>query len=130
MNANIRPVGRHKFFMKKIMTSDFIKGQIRLTFYLKIYNFLEIFFLQNLISYKSTFMPNHSSTFVYEPILMNICMNDNIMKTHFHEIIYDLKGHFYVIRSFVIFFTLQPSDLITTLSYILMDNFCPCFSYF
>jgi hypothetical protein len=26
---------------------------------------------------------NHSSTFVYGPILMEICMNANIMKTQF-----------------------------------------------
>ena len=26
----------------------------------------------------------------------------------------------------MIFFTLRPSDLITTLTYVLMDNFCPC----
>ena len=31
-------------------------------------------------------------------------------------------------RSFVIFFTLSPSDLNTTLTYVLMDNLCPCFS--
>ena len=30
-------------------------------------------------------------------------------------------------KSFVIFFTLRPSDLITTLTYVLVDNFCPCF---
>ena len=24
------------------------------------------------------------------------------------------------------FFTLRPSDLITTLTYVLIDNFCPC----
>ena len=24
------------------------------------------------------------------------------------------------------FFTLRPSDLITTLTYVLKDNFCPC----
>ena len=36
------------------------------------------------------------------------------MKKHiFHEVKYDL-GHF--------------SDLITTLIYVLMDNFCPCFT--
>ena len=30
----------------------------------------------------------------------------------------------YVIEKFCDFFTLRPSDLITTLTYILMDNFC------
>ena len=28
------------------------------------------------------------------------------------------------------FFTLQPSDLIKTLTYVLMDNFCSCFTLF
>ena len=28
------------------------------------------------------------------------------------------------------FFTLRPSDLIATLTYILMDIFCPCFLIF
>ena len=27
------------------------------------------------------------------------------------------------------FFTFRPSHLITTLTYVLMDNFCPCFFY-
>ena len=27
------------------------------------------------------------------------------------------------------FFTLRPSDLITTLTYFLMDNICPCLNY-
>ena len=30
-------------------------------------------------------------------------------------------------RNFVFYFTLRPSDLNTILTYILMDNFCPCF---
>ena len=56
-------------------------------------------------------------------------MNANIMKTQFfHKIIYDLKCHFYVMEKFCDFFTLRPSDLITTLTYVLMDNFCPCLS--
>ena len=38
-----------------------------------------------------------------------------IMKTHlFHKIIYDLKCHFYAMEKFMIFFTLRPSDLIST----------------
>ena len=40
---------------------------------------------------------------------------------------YDLKGHFYVIVRCCDFFPFRPSDLITTLTYILMNNFCPCF---
>ena len=31
-------------------------------------------------------------------------------------------------RSFAIFFALGPFDLSTTLTYVLMDNFCPCFT--
>ena len=42
----------------------------------------------------------HSSTFVYWPIFKRICMNANIMKT---QLLQD-----------------------TTLTYDLMDNFCPC----
>ena len=34
------------------------------------------------------------STFIYEPILIENCMNANIMKTQiFHKFKYDLKGH-------------------------------------
>ena len=60
---------------------------------------------------------NHSSAFVYGPILMKICMNANIMKTYVPFMLW---------RSFVILFTLRPSDLITTLTYVLMDNFLTC----
>ena len=68
------------------------------------------------------------------------------MKTHFfYSMKYDLRGHkrshkvvlkkfcdiffvtFMLWRSFVIFFTLRPFELITTLTYVLMDNCCPCF---
>ena len=37
---------------------------------------------------------------------------------------------FMLLRSFVIFFTLRPFDLNTALTYLLMDNFCPCFSFY
>ena len=50
-------------------------------------------------------------------------MNANIMKRQY------MTGNvtFMVWRSFVIFFTLlRPSDLIVTLTYVLMDNICPC----
>ena len=67
---------------------------------------------------------NHSSIFVYGLILMKIFMNANVMK-----ITYNLKSPFILWRSFAIFFTLRSFDLITTLSHVLMDNFCP-FSYF
>ena len=55
---------------------------------------------------------NSSGKFIHEPILLNAIAY--IMKTQiFYEMRYDLKGHFYV-------------DLITTLTYVLTDNFCPC----
>ena len=38
---------------------------------------------------------------------------------------YDLKGHFKLWRSFILF-SFIPSNLITTLTYVPMDNFCPC----
>ena len=57
-------------------------------------------------SSKVTFMPSYSRTFVYKPILMKIFMNVT----------------FILWRRFVIFFTLSPSDLITTLTCVLMDN--------
>ena len=43
----------------------------------------------------------------------------------FYKIIYDLKCNFYVIviEKFYDFFTLRPYDLITTLTYVLMDNY-------
>ena len=37
-----------------------------------------------------------------------------------------MKCHFYVMEKFCDFFTLRPSDFITTLTYVHMDNFCPC----
>ena len=36
--------------------------------------------------------------------------------------------HFYVMEKIRDFFTLRPSDLNTTLTYVLMDNFCLCFN--
>ena len=35
--------------------------------------------------------------------------------------------HFYVIEKICNFFTLLTSDLNTTMTYVLMDNFCPYF---
>ena len=44
----------------------------------------------------------------------------------FHEIKYGFKGNFYVIKRFRDYLTSNPSDLITNLTYVLVDNFCPC----
>ena len=35
----------------------------------------------------------------------------------------------YVMEKLCDFLTLRPSDIISTLTYVLMDNFCPCFVY-
>jgi hypothetical protein len=97
-----------------------------------------------------------SSTFVYEPILLKISMNANIVKTEiFHRIKYDLKGHSrsqtmtFLFKNNFIFslfysliketnaaehyertkFDLYKDDLclILTLTYVLMDNFLSLF---
>ena len=50
-------------------------------------------------------------------------MNAYIMKTQIcQEIKYNLRGHK---RSHKVI--LKPTYLITTLTYVLMNNFCPCF---
>ena len=65
---------------------------------------------------------NHSSTYIYGPILMKFFLNSNILKTQFF-ILNDLKCHFYVMeKSCDIFFTLL-SDLITTLTYVFIEKF-------
>ena len=54
-------------------------------------------------------------------------MNANLKKTQLvHEMEHYLKGHFYVMVRFSVYFTFRPSDLITTLTYVLVDNFCLC----
>ena len=62
---------------------------------------------------------NHSSTFVYGPILMKIFMNAI-------ELYMTWNITLMLWRSIVVCFTLRHSDLITTLTYILIDKFCPC----
>ena len=46
------------------------------------------------------------------------CLEDTITK-----IIHDLKCHFYVMNKFCDFLNLRPSGIITTLTYVLMNNF-------
>ena len=70
-----------------------------------ILNFMQHLWLHD-ISIHTNFHQNNSSTFVYGPILMEICMNANIMKPQFfHKIIYDLKITSYVMERFCDFFT-------------------------
>ena len=87
---------RRKFFIKQSVTSKVIEGQKRYFLYLKINFFVKCFFL--------TFDPNQ------------------IMYEWFSK-----WGHFYLMerlhdlkKKCPIFYQ------ITTLTYVLMDNFCPC----
>ena len=49
------------------------------------------------------------------------------MKTPiFPKINFDLKGH--AVEIWHAFFTFRPSNFISALTYLLMDNFCPCFN--
>ena len=59
----------------------------------------------------------HASTFVFELILMKVCMNVVIMNTQFLS----LNKTFILLRSFV-FFTLRPFDVNTTLTFF----YTPC----
>ena len=54
-------------------------------------------------------------------------MNDIIMKTQFFSLKFIRpKMYFYFIEKFSDYFTLRPSNLNITLTYVIMDNFCPC----
>ena len=55
-------------------------------------------------------------------------MNVTIMKTQFF-IKLCTEMSFYVMEKFYDFFTLRPFDLIITLTYILIDNFCNHFKH-
>ena len=65
-------------------------------------------------------------------------MNSNIMKKQIlNKMKFDIKGHCgsliaTFILSIVLVFTLIPFNLMTNLTYVLMDNLCPCsfFSFF
>jgi hypothetical protein len=84
------------FFIKWIMTSKVIQGHKR-----------------------PILCENHSSTFVYGPILMKFCMNTNIMKTQYMT----SNITFILWRSYAIFFTLRPFVLIKALTYFLWTTF-------
>ena len=42
---------------------------------------------------------------------------------------HEFKVHFYIMERFRDFLKFRPSGLITTLTYVLMDNFCHCFLF-
>ena len=61
-------------------------------------------------------------------------MNANINKCiFFYKMKYELKDHINALISYEEFVwflrTFKSCDEITTLTYVLMDNFCPCFFY-
>ena len=69
----------------------------------------------HLQSYKTTFIQKPSCTFIYEPILMEICINANIMNTQiFQKMRNDLKGY------------METSRLNYNLDLCSYGNFCPC----
>ena len=53
----------------------------------------------------------------------------HIKTKKFHQIIWP-KMSLLCYGDVLWFLTLRPSDLITTLTFVLMDNFCPCLSQF
>ena len=91
------------------------------------------------------------STFIYEPILMRICIDAIFVKTQkfyryakkilnkVHKTSKVIEGHLFIYRftfsqvyflcsnSILLKFDDMKFDLIITLTYVLMDNFCPCF---
>ena len=78
-------------------------------------NSLGPFVLQSLHSYFHTFLLDFSffRTFIYEPILMKIYMNANIVKIHFFYFVKYIGHLFYLIIYF--FFIFFKSNLIKTL---------------
>ena len=64
-------------------------------------------------------MLNLSDTYIHEPTLMKICMYTKYEDTKF-------SLTFLLWRGFVPFFPFRLSNLITTLTYALIDNFCFC----
>ena len=64
---------------------------------------------------------NHSSAFVYEPILIKICMDANIMKSYVYHV-YDIEKF----CDFFYFKTIWLNYHIDFRSW-LMENFCPYF---
>ena len=81
-------------------------------------------------SYKTTLVAKiilaHSfmDRFWWKFVWMLISWRHNLFMKLF---INELKCHLYVMEKFCDIFTLRPSDLITTLTYVLMFKYCPCF---
>ena len=67
---------------------------------------------------------NPSGTLIYE--IMEILWMLILWRRKFFMALNMTSSHFNVIERFRDFFTFRPSDLITTLTYVLMDNCCPC----
>ena len=60
---------------------------------------------------------------IYQPTMIKFLVNTNIMKTQNLKV---ALNHLYIMERLQAFFTFRTSDLITTLTYFLIDNFCPC----
>ena len=60
---------------------------------------------------------------IYQPTMIQFLVNTNIMKTQNLKV---ALNHLYIIERLQAFFTFRTSNLITTLTYFLTDNFCPC----
>ena len=65
-------------------------------------------------------------TFIYEPSFMKILLMIILWRRNFFMALNMTSSHINVIERFRDFFTFRPSELITTLTYVLMDYFCPC----
>ena len=77
----------------------------------------------NKIKYGRSHIDIHFST----QLIKKKSMNANIMKT-LSMTIKVTQDHFYVIERVRDLYTvLRSSDIITTLIYVLIDNFCPCY---
>ena len=101
---------RHKFFIKWSIASKVIEGHI--------WQLL----CQNI--------SNTYNTFVYGPIGDFVWMLISWRHNFFIKLNMTWNVTFILCRSFVIFFTLRLSELIATLSYVLIENFRPCLRFF
>ena len=98
--------------LQESMTSDVIKGHIRCKCFIK--GHIKVRSLVCKIVLEHSFMVQ----FWWKIVWMLISWRHNIWP----------KMSLLCYGEVLWFFTLRPSHLITTLTYVLMDNFCPCLS--
>ena len=92
-----------KIFIKLSLTSKVIEGHIT-----------SLLYLENTLSQIYCLLSNQLSSKLYECIKLYF----------FSKLNFDFKGH--AMERLCDFFTFSPFNLITTLTYALMDNFCAC----